>query len=360
MEILVLNTNFETVYIVDSFKSMIWTDRYNEYGDFEIYLALTNNSDILKYLKEDYYLLLKDSEHCMIIEDLTIDTDVEDGNYFIVTGRSLESILERRIIWGQKVLTGNLQDAIETLLNESIISPSITDRKIDNFIFEPSTDPRITELTVDAQFTGDNLYVVIKTLCQSHNIGFKIVLNDNNQFVFSLYAGTDRSYNQNINPYVVFSPKFENIINSNYFTSKANLKNVTLVAGEGEGASRKTTTVGSGSGLNRRELFTDARDISSNVYGGTLTTEQYIEKLKARGIEKLAEHTVKTAFEGEVEATRLFKYGEDFFIGDIVQIANEYGHEGRAYISELIISQNEDGISIYPTFQTFQEEGEET
>lgn len=360
MEILVLNTNFETVYIVDSFKSMIWTDRYNEYGDFEIYLTLTNNSDILKYLKEDYYLWLKESEHCMIIEDLAVDSDTEDGNHLIVTGRSLESILERRIIWGQKVLTGNLQDAIETLLNESIISPSITERKIDNFIFEPSTDPRVTELTIDAQFTGNNLYDVIKKLCQSNNLGFKIVLNDNNQFVFSLYAGADRSYNQNANPWVVFSPGFENIINSNYFTSKANLKNVTLVAGEGEGASRKTTTVGSGSGLNRRELFTDARDISSDVDGGTLTNEQYIKKLKARGIEKLSEHIVKTAFEGEVEATRLFKYGEDFFIGDIVQIANEYGHEGRAYISELIISQNEDGISVYPTFQTIQEEGEET
>ncbi len=360
MEILVLNTNFESVYIIDSFKSMIWTDRYNEYGDFEIYLTLTNNSDILKYLKEDYYLWLKDSEHCMIIEDLAVDSDTEDGNHLIVTGRSLESILERRIIWGQKVLTGNLQDAIETLLNESIISPSITERKIDNFIFEPSTDPRVTELTIDAQFTGNNLYDVIKKLCQSNNLGFKIVLNDNNQFVFSLYAGADRSYNQNTNPWVVFSPDFENIINSNYFTSKANLKNITLVAGEGEGASRKTTTVGSGSGLNRRELFTDARDISSNVDGGTLTNEQYIEKLKARGNEKLSEHTVETAFEGGVEATRLFKYGEDFFIGDIVQIANEYGHEGRAYISELIISQNEDGVSIYPTFQTIQEEGEET
>ncbi len=358
MEILVLNTDFESVDIVDSFKSMIWTDRYNSYGDFEMYLTI--NSDILKHLKEDYYLWLKDSEHCMIIEDSAIDSDTEDGNHLIVTGRSLESILERRIIWGQKVLTGNLQLAIQTLLNDSIISPTIQDRKIDNFIFEPSTDPRVTELTVDAQFTGDDLYVVIKKLCQSNNLGFKIVLNDNNQFVFSLYAGADRSYNQNVNPYVVFSPDFENIINSNYFTSKANLKNVTLVAGEGEGASRKTTTVGSGSGLNRRELFTDARDISSNVDGGTLTNEQYIAKLKARGIENLSEYTAKTAFEGEVEATRLFKYGEDFFIGDIVQIANEYGHEGRAYISELIISQSEDGVSIYPTFQTIQEEGEET
>lgn len=350
MEMLVLNTDFESVDVVDSFKSMIWTDRYNSYGNFEIYLTI--NSDVLKYLKEDYYLWLKDSEHSMIIEGIAIDSDIEEGNHIIVTGRSLESILERRIIWGQKVLTGNLQLAIQTLLNEAIISPTISDRKIDNFIFEASTDPKVTGLTVDTQFTGDDLYVIIKKLCQANNLGFKIILNDRNQFVFSLYAGTDRSYNQSINPYVVFSPNFENIINSNYFTSKAKLKNVTLVAGEGEGASRKTTIVGSGSGLNRRELFTDARDISSDTDGGTLTDEQYIAKLKARGSENLSEYTAKTAFESEVEATRLFKYGEDFFIGDIVQIANEYGHEGRAYISELVISQNEDGVSIYPTFQT--------
>ena len=69
-------------------------------------------------------------------------------------------------------------------------------------------------------------------------------------------------------------------------------------------------------------------------------------------MKNLADHIVTTAFEGEVEVTRLFKYGEDFFIGDIVQIANEYGNEGSAYISELVISNSEEGLSIYPTFKT--------
>jgi hypothetical protein len=134
--------------------------------------------------------------------------------------------------------------------------------------------------------------------------------------------------------------------------SKANHKNVTLVAGEGEGISRKTAVVGSGSGLNRRELFTDARDISSDTESGTLSDVEYYALLNKRGSEALSERIIVTAFDGEVEATRLYKYGRDFFIGDIVQIINEYGHEGSAYISELIFSQNENGISIYPTFQT--------
>lgn len=355
MELFVLNADFESIAVIDTYESMIWTDRYNAYGDFEIYFAMDKN--LLEYIKEDYYLWLKDSEHSMIIEDIKIDADTEEGNRLIVTGRSLESILERRIIWGQRIFSGNLQNAIQIMLNENIISPSVADRKIANFIFVPSTDSKITSLTIDNQYTGDDLYTVIKGLCEENNIGFKIVLTDDNQFAFSLYAGADRSYDQTENPYVVFSPNFENIINSNYFSSKAGYRNVTLVAGEGEGASRKTTVVGSASGLDRRELFTDARDISSDTEDGTLSDAEYIAQLRTKGLKNLADHMITTAFEGEVEVTRLFKYGEDFFIGDIVQIANEYGNENSAYISELIISNSDEGLSIYPTFKTISKEG---
>ena len=353
MDLLVLNTDFESISVIDTYESMIWTDRYNAYGDFELFFAM--DSSLFSNLREDNYIWRKDSEHSMIIEDIKINADTEEGNHLIVTGRSLESILERRIIWGQRIFKGNLQNAIQTMLNESIISPTIAARKIPNFIFVPSTDPKITKLTIDNQYTGDDLYTVIKGLCEENNIGFKIVLTDDNQFAFSLYAGADRSYDQTENPYVVFSPNFENIINSNYFSSKASFKNVTLVAGEGEGASRRTAVVGSGSGLNRRELFSDARDISSDTEDGTLSDSEYMAQLRTKGLKNLADHTVTTAFEGEVEVTRLFKYGEDFFIGDIVQIANEYGNEGAAYIAELITSQSDEGFSMYPTFKTISE-----
>ena len=283
--------------------------------------------------------------------------DAEDGNHITVTGRSLESILDRRIVWGQKTISGNLQNGIRTLLNENVISPSDSSRKISNFIFEASTDPAITSLKIDAQYTGDNLYDVISKICSERSIGFKVTLNDNKQFVFKLYAGADRSYDQEINPYVIFSPKFENIINSNYVESKSALKTVTLIGGEGEGSARRYTTVGGGNGLNRRELFTDARDISSDVGNGvTLTNAEYIAQLQQRGREKLAENTDVTSFEGQVETTVMFKYGEDFFNGDVVQIANEYGHETKARIIEIVMSEDEEGSSVYPTFKTIEQE----
>jgi hypothetical protein len=162
MNVFVLNEKLETVAVVDTYVSLIWTERYSECGDFELYTVV--DPILLYYLRKDYYLALRESNSTMIIEDIFLDTDIESGQYITVTGRSLESILDRRIVWGQRTVAGNFQNAIRDLLNDSIISPSDSDRKIDNFIFEETADEYITQLTIDAQFTGDNLYDVIKAL----------------------------------------------------------------------------------------------------------------------------------------------------------------------------------------------------
>lgn len=350
MELTLLNTSLDAIAVVDDYESLIWTDRYQEHGDFEIYTPVT--AGILEVLKQDYYLINRDSEHVMIVEKLLIKTDVETGNHITITGRSLESILKRRIIWGLRSVNGTLQNGIKILLEENIINPTDPDRKIDNFIFEESDDERITSLKLDAQYTGDEIYDVVNKLCKKHGIGFKVTLNDNKQFVFKLYVGTDRSYDQTDNPYVIFSPNFENIVNSNYLESRSALKNVTLIGGEGEGKDRRYHTVGNASGLDRRELFTDARDISSEVDDVALTEDEYNALLAQRGNEKLSENISVVSFEGEIEPTIMFRYQEDFFNGDIIQIENEYGHVSTARIVEMTTSENEQGTSVYPTFST--------
>lgn len=358
MELLVLDNSLKAVAMADMFESIIWTERYSGYGEFELYTSM--DYGICNEFQLGYYLWNKETTQVMIIEEIKIDADVENGSHLTIAGRSLESILERRIVWSQTVLNGNLQNAIKKLLDENIISPSDQARRVPNMIFEPSKDSRITGLIVDAQFAGDNLYDAVKKLCDAENIGFRITLSDDNQFVFGLYMGADRSYDQFENPYVIFSPKFENIINSNYLESDKTLKTVTLVAGEGEGAERKTAIVsvptGSGFGLDRRELYTDARDISSKTADGTLSDSEYMSHLIKKGKEQLLENTVTKTFEGEIETTRMFRYGEDFYKGDIVQLANEYGNESRVRITEMVWSQGTDGTSVYPTFVNVDQE----
>lgn len=378
MDLTVLNTNLEAVGIVDSFISLIWTQRYFEAGDFE--LCLPMDTSLLEVLKEDYYVVNSESESVMIIEDIEITTDAEDGERLIITGRSLEQLLSRRIVWNKTNFSRtyadssdnvgtipNFQNGIKQLLNENVISPAIAARAIPKFKFEESTDKAITELTIEAQYYGETIYDILKTLCEEHQIGFKITLDPENYFVFKLYAGTDRTYDQSENPYVVFSPDNDNLFNSSYYRSRSGYKNIVLVAGEEyENSSgikvRETISVTDGTdivGINRREIFADADDITSKDDDITLTDEQYRAHLKQRGIDTLIENLESEAFEGEVEATVMYRYGEDFFMGDYVQLVDKYGHEGQAYISEFVISQNQEGITMYPTFITL-EKGEYT
>lgn len=356
MDILVLDQAFNTIHLIDGYKSLIWTDRYNEPGDFELYTEVSG--EVLKYVTKDMYLTIKESDRMMIVDNIDILSDRDLGNYIKITGQSLEQLIGRRIVWGQRLLKTDLQNGIKTLLNESIISPSDSKRKIPNFIFESTSDTRITNIKIDTQFTGDNVLTALNDLCLEHDIGFKLILNEKNQFVFSLYAGVDRSYDQTDNSYVVFSPAFENLVNSNYYTSNENLKTITLIGGEGEGSARFYTTYSASNetGLNRRELFTDARDLQkkytdSNGNEQEHSDAEYTSLLQNRGKSNISDYTSTTSFEGEVESRNSFIYKEDYYLGDIVQIQNEYGFGGTARITEVVTSQDNDGYAIYPTFE---------
>lgn len=353
MDLYILDKSFKQVGLLDFYESLIWTDRYREPGDFEVIVPFNDIS--LKYLIRDNYIWRADSEYTMIIETLEIMSDAENGNRLKVSGRSLESILDRRIIWEQTNLNGKLETCIEKLLNDCVINPTNAYRRIPNFVFKPSNNPYISEISIDMQFTGDYLLDAITDICEEHEIGFKVVLSDDNMFVFSLYMGLDRSYNQVSNPYVIFSPEFQNLANSSYIESAVEYKNVGLVAGEGEGADRKILIVGDDKivGLDRREAFIDAREISStDDNGNAIPADQYNKELETKGKVELLKLKMIEAFEGEIEVLRMFKYKESFNIGDIVEIANEYGIKGVVRITEYIFSENESGTENYPTFES--------
>ena len=342
----ILDNNFIPLAAFENYISFLWTDRYAEEGDFEI--ETVPEASLLAMCKQDYYIMNTDSEHEMIIEGLKIVTDVDDGPRLYVTGSSLESILKRRIVWSKTVLNGNLQNGIKTLLDENIISPTDTSRKIPNFIFQASTDTDITKLVIARECDKENLYDLIVDICKTKKIGFKIVRNTSNQFVFSLYAGKDHSYTQETLPFVAFSPKFDNLENSEFNNSTADSVNTVYVTG-GENDS-ESLVLGNNSGLTRRESYVSAGTMDESYSGS------YTDFLTEKGNEELKDKKITKTFEGTVDATGLFKLGIDFSLGDIVQIENEFEIRDRARIVEIIHSDDKSGRIVYPTFEAYEEE----
>ena len=348
MVLYVLNSQLDRIGILDQYQSFIWTPRFQTAGDFEL-LAPANANSVELLQRDNLIMREDDPDHAMFIEEVHIQTNEESGHTIKVKGRDLKSILYRRIIWKQTVLNGTLAEGIATLLDENVVDPEDDTRAVDGFTIgdlSVGTD----DLTV--QYTCDNLGNTIDALCASYGVGYDVNIDlSDKSMTFSLYKGEDRSYDQSENPYVVFSPEYENLVSTTYQENTKKFYNVANVGGEGEGDERKFAVAGdaSMSGLDRYELYVDKKSVSSNR--GEITEEEYYELLKQAGEDKLAKSQVTQAYEGSVQSIGQFRLGVDFLLGDIVEVVNEFGMEGRCRISAIIDCLDQTGRHIIPTFE---------
>lgn len=349
MDLYILDKTFKPIALIDNAASVIWADRYYETGDFEIYIPASLKN--ISILQEEYYVKRMDSDMVGIIEKINLATDIESGDYLTVAGRDLKSILERRIIWNQSNLSGKVEMILRQLINENLINPTIAARKITGI--KLGSIKGFTE-TAEFQVTGDNLLDKVIELCKAAEIGWKVTINEEAQIIIEFYRGANRSYSQSANLYVVFSPTFDNLLTTETQQDITSLKNAALVAGEGEGTARKTVELGTASGMARRELYVDARDISSNE--GEISASQYTELLKQRGNEQLAAAVKTLGVSGTAETALTYKLNEDYFLGDTVAVENEYGIKANSKILEVIECEDQNGISIIPTFEEWRTE----
>lgn len=354
--IYVLNQSFNIMGVVDDFVSCIWRPSYSEVGDFELYLGASNRA--IDLLKINRYLVrsldvttangVSTYEKVMIIKNIELTTDVENGDFLIITGRELKYLLHQRIVWSQTNLTGRAEAGIRALVTQNAISPTDVKRKIPNLVL--GTGAGLTD-TIDKQVTGAYVDEAIVEICIAYNYGWDIFIT-NGQLVFIVYTGLDRSFNQTVRPYVVFSDSFENLFSTDYKVQTEEYANCTLIGGEGEGVERIYNAFGTtNTELNRFETFTDARDISRNKNSeDEIPLSTYLTLLLERGKEKIASLAYTEGFSGEVLSDVAFKYGTDFHLGDIVTVINSYGISKNVRVLSAIESEDSTGVKLIPQF----------
>ena len=350
MDIVLARKDFTRLGLIEN-ANIIWTSRYYKTGDFQIIIPATD--DNIALVNESYWVIRDDDEDNIgIIEDTTINNTSETGDQITIVGGLSPKVLFRRIISQQTQLYGNVQTNIRNLVLQNVINPTKQERKIACIeLGELSED--ITE-KIEMQTTGDNLLTKIEEICETYSIGFRMPLR-NGKLYFELYKGIDRSYNQNENPWVVFAEEYDNLIESEYYYLTSDLKNVFLIAGEGEGLDRKVlwgaskgneTTI---KDLDRYEVYVDQRDLSSNEED--ISNEEYTKQLNDEGKANLV--SISQAFSGKIILNNVVygkqKNGGDVFLGDIVTIKN-WGVSINARIIETIESQDENGKVITLTF----------
>lgn len=94
MELFSLDGSFQPLNLVENYESLIWTERYSKYGDFEI--VSSNINELRSLLPTESCVSLRDSTVPMIVETHKLIKPIRDKSQVKITGRSYETVLERR------------------------------------------------------------------------------------------------------------------------------------------------------------------------------------------------------------------------------------------------------------------------
>lgn len=263
------------IKIVEDFISLVWTERYQENGDF--ILEMPVNIDNINLFKRGRYISFDESEETMVIRtvDITESYGESETPVLKISGISVTCLLERRVIAsrltdfhkGKIDYTGIFSEVAKSVIYDDVISPvrsywqwyhketppeGATEYWVEGFDYDnnDSAHNRIDSTTVSdpsraiSNFVFKNnivsdydvsisesytklctVYDRIKSLCKRHLMGFRVIINEDDKFEFQIYSGKDRTSSQKELDPIIFNPIMDNISYVNYYEDDSNFKN---------------------------------------------------------------------------------------------------------------------------------------
>lgn len=427
-------------HICEDYKSVIWTERFHGFGDFK--LTVPGTLENLKIYQLDYYLYTKGTNKLMIIEQVELNTEYNKQSMLTVTGRSLESILDRRVMhpypqWAGTLLCkhertrGKVKDVIKHYTNLLFKQRDSLDASHERHVqgfgwysvdelpegirkgrpvssldignIQVSSAGYVRGMSYNTSFQNvgyddkdpytmeGSWYKLVQELTDLTMSGWAIEYDGEDPYYWYgyTYNGVNRTFNQGERPPVVFSPTYDNLSKATYFKSKVGTRTKifsgavkftipTKLAMDGEyldtngdsSMQNNSVTVGT-RGLGLREGYFQSPSVEhTNGYmsyteQASGTTKYGVASIDPKSIHRqiheqcnteLWRHMPLEMFSGEAAQQSMYVYNEDFFLGDFVQIQNEFGQQDIARVTEYIrTSSDAEGDVFYPTFESLSD-----
>lgn len=369
----ILDSDLDYGGVIDNYYSLVWTERFNEAGDFEMELPFSYADN--EFLTFGNYIYLPTSDRLMMIQKIT-PTHSEEKDTVVIEGESVEAILKSRRT--EKVFTSLTDDndlgQVEITAYD-LIWKNVTHPTKNN---DGDTGKRLSIISQDypeilkhAIWTeqleiGTNVYDAIVNMCKNSvyrdydvtyiwlgfkGLGFHLIPDlTNKEFFFYIYSGTDRASE------IFFSRDWHNVKSSSIYENVVD--NVTLVNvitndttypsvlvwedGSSEGPTGNEPT-----GVNRIEktieINIDRTEVTPN-----LTNAEVLNMIINAGQAEI-NSGYNAVYEGEFDLNLGgWTYGEDFFLGDIVR-CDLAGKAADARVIEVVRSYGVDGRTAYLT-----------
>lgn len=281
--------NLTRIGEINTFLSSVWEEKYCDRGLSQ--LVVTNSVTASRLLVPGNFVGRVGRKTVWQIKT----KEKRNGQLWISGFTVNYTLLEDRILEGT-----HTSSVIETDLRSAVMDS------------RPASIVDLAELrgltgNVESEHTYPDLFSLSKDLCGAADYGFRFI-HDRQQkkLLFDVWNGEEV-------PGAKFSEAFGNLSNLVLQQSDTDFKNVAYVGGYGEGEDRTVVICGetSATGLERHEMFVDARDLQKEKK----TQAEYESILQQRGLERLNEYNQKLSVTFDVDPDR---FGKDYDLGDII------------------------------------------
>lgn len=369
MELVTLDKKFQVTNLIDNFESLIWTERYNKAGDFQIVSSDIDNiisKMPLDAIGRPSYVKLRESNVVMFVERAKIESDANGIPKITVTGRSFEAVaLSRRTSTGGVYSSGAYPPFNITASKESdaafhLMRTILGDvSRKDPFgltwsPMSPANAPGDAIPEIHLRFPTDylnggqsfnikpqELYQSVIDLLTVNSHGIRSILN-NGSVDIEIYNGHDLTEN------LAFDTRADQVLKSTYLISNETEKNVAYFMSKSGQGLYYNPPYNNPVGLDRRVVFIDQSndDATSDI-----------DARRVRALIELSKHAKTAVFDGElaVNIADLYdkpQYLGGYSLGDVIQLRGKYGLYQNTRVVEFIRSMDANGTKAYPTFET--------
>jgi hypothetical protein len=341
-------------------KSIMWAERYRDPGEFELVDNLS--SGLVDILPIGTLISHYGTLEVMIVENQEIDDSKEEDPVIKITGRSLESSLENRIVGtnqiranpiiglGYNLAAANTWNQIVLLINDHINSNINVNDNFGN-ISAASIVSGITGVSEARLLKPEAVDKAVLDLLAIDDCGIKVIRRNTfgapggsaTQTVFCVHNGINRSNT------VIFSWQGGDLDIVDYLWTDKPLKNSAMIIGRYVNTYVDTANV---TKFNRKTMIVPADDIDGYLTAAPsgATLNNIVAQMQTRGRQALEKQNRLTISRADISNLSKYHYRQDYNIGDLISLDGNFGQIAVMRVFEYVEIQDENGESGHPTF----------
>lgn len=341
-------------------SSIAWTERYREFGEFKIESPVSEG--LIHFLPLGTLVSHSKTLEVMIVENHEMVDRLDDDPMVSISGRSLDSYLEHRVVG-----INQNWSLTPTVLPEYLIAPAKTWTQIvsliNNHIRSANTfdnNDALAGVVATTSLSGAGveeerviqrglLSSRVMELLEIDDLGIRVVrkntfgspLGGGTNTELRVHKGADKTGS------VAFTWDSGDLLGASYLRTNKTLKTAALVTGK----HLEVPVYLAGEEYYRRMMLVDAKDLDQDLAdpptGAARTAIK--NKMIIRGKEALAAQKAINITKADISDDSQYQYRRDYDIGDLVTVDGNYGAIETMRVVEFVETVDENGSSNQPT-----------